>query len=274
MGNMITTFGGFALASRGNIDLGLLLATLLGLAFVIASACVVNNYTDREIDKKMERTKNRAFVKGVVLEKHALLFAALLGVLGFSVLISFTNTLTTLIALFGFFVYLVLYAILKRLSIHGTFIGSIAGAVPPVVGYCAVSNHFDLAACLLFLILVFWQMPHFFAIALYRFQDYRAASIPVLPIKRGLQTTKIYSQFYIVIFLLAAISLTFFGYTGYGYLVIASLLGLTWFFLAMRNLTEENSVIWARKMFRFSLVVITILFMAISLDGATETFLS
>ena len=171
MGNIITTAGGFCLGSKGHVDFLLFAATLLGLSLVIASACVINNYTDREIDEKMERTKNRALPRRLISAGQALLFAAILSIAGFSDLIFFTNGLAAAAAFIGFLIYIALYAIFKYRSIHGTLVGSLAGAVPPVVGYCSASAHFDLAAFLLFAILILWQMPHFFSIAIYRFQD-------------------------------------------------------------------------------------------------------
>lgn len=266
MGNIITTAGGFFLASKGPISIFLFLATLLGLGLVIASACVVNNYTDRDMDAKMERTKRRALVLGLISHRAALFFAACLGLSGISILILFTNLLTAAVALVGFLIYVVLYAILKCRSIHGTLVGSLAGGVPPVVGYCAASGRLDLGAFLLFFILVLWQMPHFFSIAIYRLDDYSAAAIPLLPIKKGISTAKIYMQFYILAFLLVSLSLTLFGYTGYTYLFISALLGIGWFVLCSRELQNGQHVSWARGMFRFSLVVITLQFIVISLD--------
>src|SRR6202040_4019316 len=118
-------------------------------------------------------------------------------------------------------VYVVLYSFWKYRSSLATLVGSIAGAVPPVVGYCSVSNRFDTGAVLFFLILVLWQMPHFFSIAMYRLQDYSAAAIPVLPIKKGNHRTKVHMVFYILGFIMVAILLTVFGYTGYSYLIVA-----------------------------------------------------
>jgi protoheme IX farnesyltransferase len=267
MGNLVTTAGGFLLASRGHFDGWLFLATLLGLGLVIASACVFNNYTDQEIDRKMDRTKHRALVTGLISGPSAILFAALLALSGLGVLVQYTNPLTALVTLVGFVVYVILYALLKCRSIHGTIVGSIAGAVPPVVGYCAVSNRFDMAAFLLFAIVVLWQMPHFFAIAMWRLKDYAAASIPVLPVKKGIRTTKIQMHLYIVAFMATTLLLTLFGYTGYAYLAIAALLGAAWLYLCFKGLKREDNTVWAREMFRFSLVVITILFIALSLDA-------
>lgn len=265
-GNAVTCAGGFALASKGHIDFWLFFSTLLGLSLLIASGCVSNNYTDRKIDEKMARCKNRALVTKVISEKNACLFAALLGLAGVCVLAVCTNFLTLCIALFGFFVYIVLYGIWKRRSSLGTVIGSIAGGVPPVVGYTAVSNHLDLGALLLFLIIALWQMPHFFAIAIYRLKDYIAAEIPVLPVSKGIFITKVQMLAYIIAFTISALMLTFFGYMGYAYLAVAALLGSFWLFLGIKGFTSTNDTLWARKMFLFSLVTVMVLCALIPVD--------
>lgn len=266
LGNVITTAAGFALASKGYLDMGLFLVTLIGLAFVIASAGVFNNYIDRAMDAKMARTKNRALVQGTISLKSALLFATCLGCVGVVILALGTNLLTVSVALTGFFIYLVLYAYWKYYSFYGTIVGSLAGAIPPVVGYCAVSNRLDTGAWLLFLILVLWQMPHFFAIALYRLEDYRAASIPVLPLQKGIYLTKIHMFFYIIAFTLVASMLTFFGYTGNVYFLVTALLGLAWLGLCVNGFKKENHVRWAHQMFVFSLVVIMGLCITLTVD--------
>jgi len=204
----------------------------------------------------MERTKTRALVTGMASVQGALLFAICLALVGTFTLAFFTNFLTVAIALLGFFVYVILYSFSKYRSIHGTLIGSIAGAVPPVVGYSAVSNRIDLGACLFFTMMALWQMPHFLAIAIYRLEDYAAASLPVLPIQKGLQTTKIHMLLYIIAFMMTSFMLTVFDYTGYAYLVVAGLLGTFWLWLCIQGLTSANDKIWARKMFLFSLVIV------------------
>ena len=158
-GNLITTAGAFILASRGHIDFLLFLATAAGLFFVIASACVFNNYIDREADSKMARTKNRALVTGLITTKKAIWFAIVLGVIGVIILARYTNTAALITALVGYFVYVVLYSLWKYRSTYATLVGSISGAIPPVVGYCAASKTIDTGAILLFAILVLWQMP-------------------------------------------------------------------------------------------------------------------
>ncbi len=267
MGNLITTVGGFALASRGHIDPWLFLATLTGLGLIIASACVFNNYIDREADRKMARTKHRALAKGLISGPKALFFALFMGLMGLLVLSFFTNFLAVLVAAIGFFIYVGLYSLWKYRTTYATLVGSIAGAIPPVVGYCAVSHTFDFGAALLFMILVFWQMPHFFAIALYRLNDYAAASIPVLPLQRGNYATKVQMLLYVIAFAIATLLLIAFGYTGVAYLISTLVLSAAWIYLSIQGFRTKNDQLWARQMFRLSLVIITILCIMISVDA-------
>jgi protoheme IX farnesyltransferase len=267
-GNAISTIAGFFLASQGHPNWFLLLATLIGISLVIASACVVNNVLDRDIDDLMERTRHRALVQKTIPTKHAVIYGIILGLIGFLILFFYANHLTAGIGFIGWFVYVVLYTPLKRRSIHGTLIGAIAGAVPPVVGYCAVTNNFDHGALLLFLILAAWQMPHFYSIAIYRLNDYQAAHIPVLPAKKGVFVTKINIMIYIMIFIITTILLTVFHYTGYIYLTIVCLLGLFWLWFGFKGFKENNNdIAWARKMFFYSLVILLVLCATISIDS-------
>ena len=265
-GNVLTASAGFFLAAQGNIDLFLYTAAISGLALIIASGCVFNNYIDRDIDKKMERTKNRALVTGLISVRSAMTVATVLGILGAFVLLQ-TNILTLKIALLGLFFYVVVYGITKRNSIYGTLVGSISGAVPPVVGYAAVTNTLDLGAAILFAILVTWQMPHFYAIAIFRLKDYRAAGLHVLPIKKGITVTKLHMLFYTAVFIVAVSSLTFFGYTGYLYLVVVGALSLVWFYKSLLGFKAKNSEQWAKKMFGFSLIVILVFSITVSLNS-------
>jgi protoheme IX farnesyltransferase len=267
MGNLITTTSGFLLASKGHFNIWLFLATLVGLGSVIASACVFNNYIDRESDKKMARTKNRALPQGIISGKNALVFAVCLGILGALVLSLYTNVLSVVLTAVGFIVYVGCYSLWKHHSSSATLVGSIAGAIPPVVGYSAVSGRFDLGAVLFFLILVLWQMPHFFSIAMYRLDDYANASIPTLPGERGIVAAKFHILLYIIAFLIATSMLIVFGYTGFSYLVVVSFLGLVWLGLSIRGFRREDHVVWARSMFRVSLVVIMGLSLMISFDA-------
>lgn len=266
LGNLVTLVAGFLLASKGVFEWQLFTATFVGLACIMASACVVNNYIDRDLDRKMKRTQNRALVTGLITHRNALSFAVLLGVIGNLVLWVFTNPLTMLIACIGYFVYVVPYSLWKSRTIYATAIGSVAGAIPPVVGYCAVSNRFDAGALIFFLIMVLWQMPHFFSIAVYRLEDYTAAGIPVLPVMRGMQKTKLQMIAYITAFLAVAALLTLYGYTGYLYLSVVTILGLAWLGLALKGFNTQSDQAWGKQMFQLSLVLIVTMCVVIPFD--------
>jgi protoheme IX farnesyltransferase len=255
-GNALTAIGGFLLASRWRIDAVLFLATVFGTCLVIASACVLNNYIDRNIDKKMARTKWRATVTGKISGPWAIIYGTILGIIGFSILIIWTNALVAVIGLIAYIDYIVLYGVSKRISVHGTLVGSIAGAAPPVAGYCAVTNRFDLGALIIFLIMVSWQMVHFYAIAIRRSSDYKSAKIPVLPLVNGVRATKIQMIAYTIIFIAAVISLGVFGYAGYTFVIVMSALGLTWLYKGLHSFNITDNIAWARQMFMFSLVVL------------------
>ncbi len=266
-GNLITLAAGFLLASKGTVDFFLFFQTLLGLALVMASACVFNNYIDRNADKKMERTRQRALVVGTISISCALWFASIIGLCGFLILFLFTNPLTVSVAGVGFFVYVIIYSLWKSHTIYGTAIGSVAGAVPPVVGYCAVSNQIDAGALILFAMMILWQMPHFFSIAVYRLDDYRAAGIPVLPVVRSMLKTKVHTVLYIVGFIFASALLTVFGYTGYAYLYVVMAFGLFWLGMSLAGFALGNDRLWARRMFLVSLIVICVISLMIPLDN-------
>ncbi len=258
-GNIILAAAGFLLASHRDINLWLLISMLVGLSLVIASGCVFNNYIDRDIDKIMSRTKDRVIARGLLKKRNIIIYGSILGILGFLVLVFFTNLLALQLALIGFVFYVVFYTFSKRTTVQSTLIGSISGAMSPVIGYCAVTNRLDTGAFLLFLILVLWQIPHFYSIAMYRFDDYKAAKIPVLPVEKGMEITKICIVMYIFAFIISTALLTVFGYTGFVYKIIMLIVGCVWLFLGFRGFkskTFESDKRWARTMFFFSLVVI------------------
>jgi len=178
-GNSLMFVAGFFLASRNGVDWMLFFESLLGLSFIIGSACVFNNYADRDLDAKMERTKKRGIPSGRVSGRNALIFGTVLGSIGTLVLYYFTNGYALGAALAGFVVYVFLYTPLKRKTSLALYVGAVAGAMPPVVGYAAVANTFDVWALGLFIALFIWQLPHFIAIAVFRFEDYSAAGIPL-----------------------------------------------------------------------------------------------
>lgn len=236
--------------------MSLFFLTLLGLGLIIASACVFNNYIDRFDDRKMQRTKNRPLATGALKGSYALIFGTLLAVLGNALLFIFSNGLTVAVANAGFIIYVCLYSFLKSKTVYSTLIGSLSGAVPPVVGYVAVSNQLDMGALILFLMMLFWQMPHFFAIALWHQKDYTKAGIPVLPIVKGVTRTKIHMTAYIMGLIPVLFLFTYFGYTGPAFALVSLGIGLGWLFYSLKGFEEKDTIHWGRQMFRFSLVLI------------------
>lgn len=266
LGNLVTLAAGFLLASRDGLDLSLFFATLAGLVFIIASACVLNNVLDKELDRKMERTKNRVLVQGLIPETHAVLFGVILSVIGNLILFLFTNILTVFLSDLGLFVYLFLYSLWKGHTIYGTAIGSVAGAMPPVIGYSAASDVFDAGAVVLFFMMILWQMPHFFSIALYHLEDYSKAKVPVLPVMRGIWRTKVHMFLYILCFIPAALLLVYFNYTGTYYFIAAASIGLVWLGVSLSGFRSKDHKQWGKWMFRLSLLMINIVCLGIFFD--------
>ncbi len=198
-GNMVSTAAGFFLAAKSeHVDITLFFAALVGVGLVIASGCVVNNIFDRDIDQKMERTKYRDLVQGYVNMDVAFVYALFLLLVGTALLYQMTNPLSAVVVLIGYVFYVFFYTMwYKRHSVYGTLIGSISGAVPPLVGYLAVTNYLSVESVLLFLLFCLWQMPHSYAIAIFRMEDYRQAGIPVLPVKEGLNKANQHIRHYV-----------------------------------------------------------------------------
>lgn len=265
-GNLISVIGGFLLASKGSIDYPLFIYTLVGVSLVVASGCVFNNYIDRDIDRKMERTKNRVLVKADLscclagvrhLAGYCWLYAAVV----------WRESAGLLAGVMGFVVYVGVYSLyMKRHSVYGTLIGSLSGAAPPVIGYCAVTGEFDSGAAILLAIFSLWQMPHSYAIAIFRFKDYQAANIPVLPVVKGISVAKNHITLYIIAFAVATLMLSLGGYAGYKYLVVAAAVSVWWLGMALRGYKVADDRIWARKLFGFSIIAITALSVMMSVD--------
>ncbi|SFN92264.1 heme o synthase [Xenorhabdus japonica] len=270
-GNLISVIGGFLLASKGVIDYPLFFATMVGVSLVVASGCVFNNYIDRDIDRIMERTKERVLVKGLINPKISLIYASVLGIAGMVLLYVAANALAMQLALIGFIIYVGVYSLyMKRKSVYGTLVGSLSGAAPPVIGYCAVAGHFDTGALILLLIFSLWQMPHSYAIAIFRFKDYQAANIPVLPVIKGISVAKNHITLYILAFMVATLMLTISGYAGYKYLIVSTAVSIWWLGMALSGYKTSDDRIWARRLFLFSIVAIMSLSVMMSVDSSAS----
>jgi protoheme IX farnesyltransferase len=254
--NVMAAAAGFLLGSKWQFRFITFIAALIGTSLVVACGCVLNNYMDRGIDKKMSRTKKRALAAGRISGKAALAYAAGLGIAGFAVLGAYTNGITVGVGAVGLFAYVVLYGAGKRRSTHGTLIGTISGATPLVAGYTAALDRLDRGALVLFLIMVCWQMPHFYAIALYRLKDYQSAGLPVLPAVKGPRRTKLEILAYVFGFILTVILLSLLGYAGVSFAVIMAGLGIYWLWRGLKGFNAKDDTKWGRQMFGLSLLII------------------
>ncbi len=256
IGNVVAMVGAYSLGANGNLAQKSFFGVLLGTGLIIASAGYINNTIDKNIDKKMERTKKRAVASGVVSPKRALLLGSLLGLLGFLSLITFTNCKTVWVGVAGYLGYLFIYGWAKRKSAHGTLVGAFPGATPPLAGYLAATNHLDAAAWLLFLIMLFWQMPHFYAIAVRRLKDYRAAGIPVLPAVKGLQSTIWQMIGYTGLFMVASLQLYRIGAVSAIFVIVIIPLSLYWIWHTWQGSKQADKVAWAKTSLGLSLKVL------------------
>ena len=268
LSNTISGVAGFFLAaSFVGFSWTALLGAAGGIAFIIASACVMNNILDRDIDKRMKRTAKRDVASGVISVNKALLFGAVLGLIGFGLLLTLTNTLTFVLGIVAYIWYIAIYGIAKRTTAYSTLIGGVAGALPPMAGYTALSGGIDTGAISVFLILFLWQMPHFYAIAMFRKDDYGSASLPVWSVKYGMKSSKQQILIFTILFAIVSVLPTVFGYTGIVYLVGALGLSLYWLYKGISLYNKVDDVKWARTMFGVSLLVMLAISLLIAIGG-------
>lgn len=265
--NLIAGFGGFWVASKWHIDWMLLVWMLLGSALTMASSCVFNNYWDRDFDTKMARTRNRALPQGRMRPSGVLAYAILLGLAGLAVLFLLVNPLSGWLGLLGMFVYAVIYTMwLKRNSTWSTSIGGISGAMPPVIGYCAVTNEVDMGAWILFALLFLWQPAHFWSLAIRRKEEYREAGFPLLPVVKGVRRTKLQMLPYIVLLVPATILMHKYEYVGRTFLILSLVIVVVWFFHALSGLRAKDDDKWAKTDFIISINYLMVMFFVMILD--------
>lgn len=224
----------------------------------------------------MERTKGRVLPAGKIAPHIVLWYGISLGIVGLAVLLFKLNVLTFVLGIIGMFVYVVVYTMwLKRTSTWSTSVGGFSGAMPPLIGYCAV-NSFDIGAWALFAILFLWQPPHFWSLGIRRINDYRNAGYPLLPVVKGIKRTKLQMIPYIALLIPATILLYAYDYVGMIYLIAMLFLEIWWLFHAISGLWTDKDEQWARKSFIFSVQYLMIHFivMIADTDGALTNLLA
>jgi protoheme IX farnesyltransferase len=268
LSNTLAGVAGFFLAaSTVAFSLTTLIGATFGIAFIIASACVANNILDRDIDKRMKRTVKRDIANGTITIPKAVAFLVILGIAGFALLAIWTNPLTFVLGIIAYIWYVAIYGLAKRTTAFSTIIGGVAGALPPMAGYTALTGRIDAGAIILFLILFFWQLPHFYAISMFRRDDYAKATLPVWSVRYGMKSTKQQIFISVVLYAIIATLLTWFGYTGYIYFGLSTLLSLYWIYKGIALYKKADDVKWARTMFGISLLVLLAMFALIAVGG-------
>ena len=246
-------------------SLDLIACTLLGIALVAASAAVVNHIADSEIDLRMARTRERPIAERRVHPFVAASFGALLGICGMFVLLFLVNPLTAWLNFASWIGYGLIYTLyLKRATSQNIVIGGLFGAAPPLFGWTAVTNSIELGGLILVLIIFLWTPPHFWALALDRRQDYEKVNIPMLPITHGDEHTRKQILYYTLALWAVSLAPTFIGMNGWFYFGSAFVLGALFTALAIALLRKRNHA--ARSMFRYSIVYLALLFLALFLD--------
>ncbi|MGC5771669.1 heme o synthase [Paenibacillus pabuli] len=259
--NVFAVAVGFWVASKWDISWISLLMVLIGSTLVIASACVINNYWDRELDQKMERTKKRIDYINHLKPKFVLGYGLVLGVAGVVLLYFLVNPLSAWMALLGWFAYIVIYTMwLKRSSTWSTSLGGIAGAMPPVIGYSAVTNQIDMGAWLLFALLFLWQPPHFWSLGIRKVEEYRAAGFPLLPVVKGVKRTKFQMIPYVFLLLPAVFLLYYYNYVGLVFLIVSGIGSLIWFVHTLSGLKTQDDEKWAKVNFLISVNYLMVVF--------------
>ena len=268
---LVTTVPTMIVAQQGWPSLGLVLATLLGGTLAAGGANAINMVIDRDIDAKMERTKNRPLITGVMTPRAALIFAIGLEVVAFAELWLLVNLLSACLAVSATLFYVFVYTIwLKRRSSQNIVIGGAAGAVPVLVGWAAVTNSLSWAPVILFVIIFIWTPPHFWALAVRYRDDYAAADVPMLPVVASLERTTLEMLVYTVI--LAAFAMLFGPVAHLGLIYAISALVLNIGFIAMaaqlyvKARHDEAGGKEAMRVFHFSITYLTLLFVAMAAD--------
>jgi protoheme IX farnesyltransferase len=263
---VFTAIVGMLLADPGTLSAGVFVAATLGITLMAGSAAAINHVADHRIDALMARTRNRPLPQGGLTRGNALVFAGVIGTLGATILVIYVNTLTAILTFASLVGYAAIYTLyLKRATPLNIVIGGAAGAAPPVLGWAAVTGTVDPHALLLFLIVFAWTPPHFWALAIYRRNDYANADVPMLPVTHGVDYTRVQILLYTIILTVATI-LPFATYMSGGiYLAGAVGLDAVFLYLVIRMFFDPADVL-ALQTFKYSILYLMALFLFLFID--------
>ncbi len=264
---VFTAIVGMLLSTPGALPLGTFIAACLGIGLASASGAALNHWVDQRIDVVMERTSNRPLPQGELSSKQALTFALLLAVLAMTILLIWTNVLTTLLTLTSLVGYAVIYTMfLKRSTPQNIVLGGAAGAAPPLLGWAAMTGEVNGEALLLFLIIFVWTPPHFWALAIKRKEEYARAGLPMLPVTHGVVFTKLHIVLYTALLLSVTMMPFVIHMTGLIYFAGAVALGAGFLYHAVKLYKTGESDEHAMKTFSYSIFYLSALFGFLLLD--------
>lgn len=269
---LLTAFVGMCLATPSFVPWQPLIFGLIGIGFTAGGAAVVNHLIDRRIDAVMHRTQNRPIPTQAISPSKALIFALVISTIGMFVLLYFVNTITAILSFLSLLGYAVIYTMfLKHATPQNIVIGGAAGAMPPLLGWTAVTNSIDPHGLLLVLIIFIWTPPHFWALAIHREKDYAKADVPMLPVTHGVKFTELNILLYT--FLLCACSILPYivGMSGWIYLVGTLILDARFMYWCLRMVFSQNKTI-PFKTFKFSIYYLMILFVLLLVDHYCGTY--
>ena len=248
------------------------LASLVGFALLAAASAALNQIFDRETDKNMSRTQSRPLAAGNISLTEALTFTAILLFVGSSLMLYFSNLLTLMITTFGFIFYSLIYTIyLKWATPQNIVIGGLSGALPPLIGWTAVSNEISLMPLILVLIIFLWTPPHFWPLAIDRMEEYKKEGVPMMPIAKGVIRTKKEMVVYAVLLLAASLTPYIYGLAGIFYLVTTTALNLYFIFLCLIYLNDKDNQL-SMKIFNFSVKYMLLFFLATYIDFLIQIY--
>ena len=263
---LITAIVGMLLASKSLPSLYLVIISMIGIGLCASSAATINQIIDRKVDANMTRTSNRPLPQGEITTFNASLFAFVLMIAGTAILVNQVNTLTAVLTVASLIGYAFVYTVfLKRATPQNIVIGGLAGAAPPLLGWTSVTNSIDPNALLLVLIIFVWTPPHFWALAIYRKEDYARESIPMLPVTHGVRFTKLQIILYTVLLVLVSLLPYIVLMSGNIYLFSALGLGLFYLYSSIKMyLTDDEE--YPMTSFKYSIYYIFLIFFALLVD--------
>ena len=263
---MFTAIVGMLLAHQSTLDYELILFASIGIGLAASAAAIINHVVDQRIDSIMDRTKSRPLVNGSIKPLHAIYFALFLSITSITMLYLLVNALTALLTFLSIIIYSVIYSVyLKNLTSQNIVIGGIAGAMPPLLGWTSITNQIEPFPLVLFLIIFLWTPPHFWALAVYKYEDYKKADIPMLPVTHGRDFARLHIFLYSILLFCITLFPYILGLSGFIYLTGVVLIGLK-FTIDAYLLMISKSAAEAIALFKYSITYLAVLFALLLLD--------